>query len=111
MRSLLCVIFLLLPPPTVFAEFVCSRVIYGSPNDSDCLQALAAIPFEDQTPRYFIETQLLTSPPGGNWAGFRDPRSPMYRSQSVQLPKYWTYSKIPYSYDGAISSPKTETKV
>ena len=111
MRSLLCLIFLLLPPPTVFADLTCSQVIYGSPNAAECLQALAAISFTDQTPRYFIETQLLASPPAGDWAAFEDPRAPMYQTQSVQLPKYWTYSKIPYSYDGAISSPKTETKV
>ena len=110
MRSLLCLIFLLLPPPTVFAELICSRSIYGSPNAAECLQALAAIPFTDQTPRYFIETQLLTSPHNSNWAAFQDPRSAMYQTQSVQLPKYWTYSKIPYSYDGAISSPRLKRR-
>ena len=97
MRSLSCLIFLLLPPPTVFAELICGRAIYGTPLVSDCLQALAATDFIDQTPRYFIEPQLLTSPPRSDWAAFNDPRFPIYRTQSIQLPKFWTYSMIPYS--------------
>lgn len=104
MRSLLRLMFLLLPPITVFAELFCSQAIYGTPKAEDCLQALAAIGSTDQTPRYFIEIQLLTSSPGGDWQAFRDPRSQMYQTQSIQLPKYWTYSKIFYSYDGAILS-------
>ena len=106
MRSLLCLIFLLLTPLAVIAEVICSQAAYGTPFLGDCLQALVGTGFSDQTPRYFVEPQLFTSPPDADWAAFHDPRSPVFRTQSVQLPKFWTYGKVPYSFDGAILSSK-----
>ena len=106
MVSLLYLIFLPLTLPVVFAEVICSQAVYGTPLVEDCLQALVGTGFADQTPRYFVEPQLFASLPDADWAAFHDPRSPVFRTQSVQLPRFWTYGKVPYSFDGAILSFK-----
>lgn len=69
----------------------CSAAIYGIPDLQSCISALANIRPNDYAKRLFVEQQLRTSPPEGNWKAMIDPRPAATQEDIAQIPKWWSF--------------------
>ena len=80
---------LLFPLMSIVKTFTfCSRDTFGSPRYSDCSSALLALPTSKDA-QFFVEQQLRTQFPRGDWPLFTDPRPPGLRKEIVQIPRFW----------------------
>ena len=84
-------IFSQVPPTTAFG--VCSRQIFGTPQQSSCEAALVGLPRNTML-QYFVEQQLRRQP-GTNWVAFADPRPPSQKQKVVEVPKWWSICPCP----------------
>ena len=87
--NLFCIIFLLTHLSVSEALALCSKDIFGIPGYRDCMNALSAVP-TDQNAQFFVEQQFREASTDADWAGFVDPRPWPYRKEIVQIPKWWS---------------------
>ena len=71
------------------------------------MAALSAMP-RDQDTRFFVEQQLRTRLPEGDWPPFLDPRPVELREEVVQVPKFWSFSRSSRSIS---TRPMTEKSI
>ena len=73
----------------------CSRENFGVPQYRSCMDALSSLRTEE-IPRFFVEQQLRTTMPDGDWPPFVDHGPGRTQKDIVQIPKWWTRGERAY---------------
>ena len=83
------IVVLLVPKQVVSVH--CNERLYGTPKPQDCVAALSNLQTGNGEKRLFVEQQLRTKQPQGNWQPIVDPRPVGAQQEIVQIPKLWSH--------------------